>query len=460
MNTQTIAFIANVGSRDVQVQNQPSLPRDSRPLGEMLWDNWDTIKNDITFPIMVKALEDVLKKHGRIDELVLFATDQEDAKYRHTDTVPFALLIERHLVEKQGEWIRPLIKNISIRKNPADYDSMLHFYQNELAKLAKHDLMYIEVTGGTPAMSFMLLWQGVELLGERAQPLYVLQDRSTPLNLNIGRELLIKTLVEDLKASFEAYQYPAILVLLDNRRTFLHETWPFFDVLYALVDFARHRFNFNFEQAEKSLESIQNHLEQLTTEQAKRIIHLYQDINTRNEAWLLREEIFATELDLEKHAYKDALTNVFAFQEGFLRMLVIQSGAKLVDDNRKLDKVWLDAHPELKKYLAEKNIDFNRNVTTFVFERILGFWAKTDPKLEEINSKIEQLKSLAELRNAAIHSHQGVSVDEINKQFKPGVNGIHDILRQLYKTLTDTSAGINPYKTINQLCIELIEANV
>jgi len=450
----TIAFVANVGSRDIIVDGRSNLPKDSRTLGEMILANWDAYKADLRLPILVKALESVINKHGEVAAIVLFASDQRDQTYRHTDTLPFAHIVQRHMREKYGQWIDERLSIVTIGDNPSDYDSMMKFYGDALKPLVIYDRIYTAVTGGTPAMSFMLLWHGVEVLGERAQPLYVLQERAIPNALNIGQTLLLKTVRDDIRASLKLYQYPSVYQLLMTHQTLLKEAKQLpYTTIVALVEYARLRFNFNFDLAQSALLGAESGVADSVKAEIDTILN---SISQRDERWLLREEIFSAELDLSNQAYKDALTNVFAFREGTLRLLALQQGVVLVD-NKKLDETWLNSVPGLADYLREKNVDVTRTMTRLIYERILDFLSKKNTSVKTLAQRVKAFEPLATIRNDSTHNHAGVSEKSIQAAYKGGVTAIAPELRDLYEAITNQPVGQNPFDVVNTLIQRLIE---
>lgn len=452
----SISFLANVGSRDVIVEGRANLPKDSRTLGEMILADWGQYRDDLHLPILVKALEAVIKKHSKVDHIVLFASDQRDKAYRHTDTLPFAQIVKQVLKERYGDWIETATEIITIADNPSDYDKMLHFYSEALQKLMQRfqsDIVYAAVSGGTPAMSFMLLWQGVEMFQQRIQPLYVIQERPLPLQLNIGQMLLMNAILSDIRRSIQVYGYSAAKQLLSAHEGLLDRLLPTYRAVCSIVEYSYQRLNFNFEAAEGALLGAESGLD---ARFVPRIDSLIDSIRNRDSRWLLREEIFGAEIDFRTHAYKDALANVFAFREGLLRWLALHEGVQL-EDNRKLAPEWLKSQPELRAYLQEKNIDLNRNVTTFVFERILGFLAKQNPALKTLTDRIERFEKLSKIRNDAIHNHAGVSINDVSREYNGSVEDIIHDMRDLLEQITNTDIGDNPYDTINALILDLIE---
>lgn len=458
----TVAFVANVGSRDIQVVDAASPPKDSRTLGELILKDWDTMRTKIRMPILVKALEAVLKKHQQIDQIMLFATDQTDGQYRHTDTYPFAQVIQRYLAEnydaayqqRYGETLSSRVTIEPIAANPADYDQMMHYYGGALAKLDDFPTVYLEVTGGTPAMSFMLLWQGVEVLRQRAHPLYVLQERSLPVSLNIAQTLTLDALRDDVLDSVRAHQYFAAQKLLDRNLPFLQRHLRHINAAYALVRYANHRYNFNFEEAEGVLLGAEVGL---PPDWAEAVSALAEEVAARNPHWLLQEELYGIEVDLRVGAYKDALANIFAFLEGLLREVASARGVRLTPDNRMLDPDWLQTVPDLQAYLERKNIDLSRTVTTFVFERALGFMAKTDPALADLQARIQAFDALKKARNDAIHHHRGMSEEMIGALYNGGTALLLADLQQLYRDALGAGAAPNPYDRVNALVTALLE---
>lgn len=448
----TIAFIANVGSRDVQVAGEETT-KESRRLGETILADWDTHRSRVQLPILGKALEYVIKKHQMIDSIVLFATNQRDSTYRYSDTLPFAQIIKRYLIETYGDWVDDALAIVEINENPSDYDAMMRFYEHELTAFQGVDQTYIEVTGGTPAMSFMLLWQGVDKLGQRARPLYVLEQIRKPRALNVGLKLLASTLDTALKRSIDVYQYNAALQLLDANQELLRDHWRHFEAIAGLLDYARQRLNFNFELAENALFGLDR---SLGSSDGERVLRLADEIAERDEAWVLREEIFGAEIDFRTGTYKDAVTNVFAFREGLLRYYAARADVPVID-GKNLDLGWLDTQPDLKKYLEDKKVRVDGAITTFAYQRILGFLAKSDPAIDAVLQQIASFEKLADIRNTAIHSHSGVALPLIENAYPGGVDAILAQMRQLYETVSGQRVASNPYDGINDLIVDLLE---
>jgi len=450
----SVWFLANVGSRDVQVEERSDLPRESRVLGDLILSDWEGFKGQLKLPILMHALEWVLRQEGQesLEGVVLFASDQRDERYRPSDTLPFAQIIARVIAEGYPA-LAQRVRIVPIQDNPSDYDAMHRFYAAALREFEQAHKAYLEVTGGTPSMSFMLLWHGIDVLGERAYPLYVARDQARPRNLTIGRDLKARELIADVRLALRGYQYRAVQNMIEQGQALLSEMLPqHFRGLQSLVRFALARYNFSFDVAERALSQIERELQ---GEAQREALALAEDISRRDERWLLREEIYAAELDFLNQAYKDALANVFAFREGALRLLAIQRGVVL-QEGRKLDANWLASQPELAEHLRSKDIDVKRNVTTFVFERILDFWGRSDDSLKKLSAAIKPFEELSKLRNSATHNHDGVSEADIAQAYPGGVEAVLAGMREIYQNLSGVLPPPNPYDILNALIDRLL----
>lgn len=464
----SVLFIANVGNRDVQISGRSDLPREARLLGQQLLDEWPAVADSLELPILVKALQWVAKKHGApADRVVLVASDQQDEKYRLSDTILLAEVIARLLREheKWNSLAKPeAISIVRADQSPADYDYMLHVYGTLMKQVAAeqiYDQVYLAVSGGTPAMASMLMFQGIRAFGERALPLYVTPHHAMPISLDIGQKLTLDALIEDLGRNVKDFQYRAALSLLTKARCkLLLREWSRvkLEALTAVLRYATQRFNFNFEEAEKAIFGADRGL---PAPFATRIHRLADDLRARDEVWLMREEIYGAELDFYLGAYKDGLNNVFAFREELLRQLAVRHGAHLIETEKgdMLAEAWLKREPDLEEYLRSKNINPKRTATTYVFEHILGFRAETMPDLAEFLDEITELKKLADLRNKATHQHAGVSQSTLVDAFGGEIGALLQHMWALYNRFTgEDKPAANPYDAINALILDLIQA--
>jgi len=263
-----------------------------------------------------------------------------------------------------------------------------------------------------------------------------------------------------LERNVKDFQYRAALSLTKARRKLLLREWSpvKFDALTAVLRYATQRFNFNFEEAEKAIFGADRGL---PPQFASRIHALADELQARDEMWLMGEEIYGAELDFYLGAHKDALNNVFAFREELLRQLAIRHGARLIETPKgdELDRDWLQTEPKLEKYLRSKNINPERTATTYVFEHILAFRTETILDLQGFLDEIQKLKTLADLRNKSTHRHAGVSKASIENAFGGEISALLQHMWALYNRFTGTDKPTaNPYDAINALILDLIQA--
>lgn len=469
----TISFVANVGTRDVQLKEHPGQPKDPRTLGDMILTDWEKYRGSLAMPIVVKALETVVNRHGPIYRIALFASNQPNADYRHTDTLPFAKIIKRHLMDIY-KWAEAALEIIEIQQNPSDYDGMMHFYESALQRFGEDEIVYAEVTGGTPAMSFMLLWQGVEVLQEKVQPLYVLQESVMPRSLNIGQRMMLNTTLDDLNDSLDTYQYFAARRLLETNEKLLRRFWNnSYDAIHAVVEYARSRMNFNFE---KALEALFQQDRNVQPSQAQRIIQLADDIRHRDAAWMLSEVYFTAQISFETGAYADFLGRAFRLSEGLTEFFVEQwldvsvetvfeieysekFGRQVARKMRILPE-WISKNPDLQSQFERERIDSSRDVNRHILLALAAYLAGEDDKRKNTVRRLRRFGELGDYRNQMpfAHGFAGVSLERLKELY--GTKKDDEMLwhlRGLVGLVTGDMPKESPYDTINSLIRDLIE---
>ncbi|NTV62657.1 MAG: hypothetical protein HGA65_03845, partial [Oscillochloris sp.] len=229
-------LLANIGTRDVQLDSYDDLPPELvNPKSGMLIprragayfrqpEQFSRWLPHLRLPMIEKALRLIAPKPDASLRIILFATDQPESVkefYRDSDTIFFAELIRAVLIERYTQIGLPK-KQIEIRltdSNPGDYDQMHDFYKKSLPGVADRkpvpNPVYLLIAGGTPQMNTMLLLIGTEIFGPGAQPLYVSQELDRALNLDTTRLLYRQALQRNLDVILKAYAYSSALKLLD-----------------------------------------------------------------------------------------------------------------------------------------------------------------------------------------------------------------------------------------------------
>jgi hypothetical protein len=276
--TRTVKLLfCNVGSSDLDRAPLEELNRlNERERARRILAAWETYAPRLRLPIIGKALRYVLNQPGDLARLVLIASDQGDtppddpylAELWGKDTCGTAQVIRRALAAGCDGLPALAAERIDIwtiadrhgrERDPSDYDGVRRFFERRLPDMARAfptATVYLEVTGGTPAMTTGLLVAGSEVWGARATALYVHPRYALPQTLNTTTRLLAAPLRAALRANASTFDYDAALRLLrDHRSAIADRLIPGADqVLEAVLDHARCRFNFDLRGARRALE--------------------------------------------------------------------------------------------------------------------------------------------------------------------------------------------------------------
>lgn len=411
-------------------------------------------------PLIDKTLAWIVTSDVEIDHVVLFIS--QDHPYGNDEGYPadFAAFITDYVDRAIAELGPEEIEMMLVEEETTDYDIMLKFYQEKLSDFADYNEIYMEVTGGTAAMSFVLLWQGITQFGERVTPLRVSPAHDEPLPLDIGRLLLLDHEYDDYKDLIALYQYHAAFRVLENNKGLFHRYWRYFDAIRAVTKHARQRINFNFEEAETSLRDTKATLPKPFRDRLEGFIT---DLDERDDAWILREEIYATAIALDNGEFKDALTSIITFREGLMRAYVVKLGIPLRANNRKFDKDWL-ANPSvwrnLHGYVTKRlRLDETSWLNTRELDKILEYLGQGDDAIKVICDRIDQFNKLSTIRNNAIHHFKGVSEASIDETFPQGYDAIIPEMHSLYTYVTERPVRVGYYDEINAFILDLIVAS-
>jgi len=407
----------------------------------------------LQIPVIDKALTWIENVNVDIDHIVLFISADDPHNDLPANETSVGDLISRYVDNITSSLGPDQIEMVTVEQETANYDSMLAFYSETLQRFDVYDAIYMEVTGGTAAMSFVLLWQGIALFADKVSPLYISADHDTPLSLDIGNALQLEAILDDYQDLIEIYQYHAALQVLDTHAALCKKYWPHFDAIYAVTKHARQRINFNFEDAESSLRGLKD---TLPTQFLGKLQDFIVDLDERDAAWILREEIYATDFAIRNGAFKDALTSIITFREGLMRYYVIALDVPLIDENRVIEPGWLAKKHGLRDHLKHWNIDPKRWLTSKGLDKILEYKAKFNREIKQVCDKIDQFNKLGNLRNQAVHHHGGVSPAMINDHFPGGINAIVPEMHDLYRSVTQRPIRADYYDDINRFILDLI----
>ena len=487
-------LICNVGNSDLAIpvtslsETLQQQARD-RQLSERgraaeVLQNFEQLLPDIELPLVRKALRHVEEQQGRgPDRVILFASNQQEPpdtspELYNKDTITTAEVIRRVLSERYGInsehvtiWC---ITDEQSRNNPADYDGVLRSMERQLRELHQSEptaRCFLEVTGGTPAMTTSLLIAGTKVLGKQAIPIYITQNSEMAYSLNTGRTLLQHTVLEVLLSDLEIYSYASAVKTFENHADLFDFQSPGIQrLISALLNYANQRLNLDLTSCRRSLNGVDG-VEggRFRTD----VSRLYDEVVREDPLWLLREVFFGAKIKFDRGEFADFIGRIFRFQEGCLRYLVERGGAQFADvQGRNFEQAWVDAQPKLAKKLTYEGVvryDVNRVRLTKVAEYLADERGSADEKA--ICADLRKIDALANLRNRTqiAHGFTGLSRQvladhfSLTEQQRKGqrhappedADRIVETLLSIYTAISSSPPDISPFDGINQLIKKL-----
>ena len=322
-------------------------------------------------------------------------------------------------------------------------------------------------------MAAMLLFKGIEHFQAQAHPLYINEYDAMPTSLNVGRRIMLNSLVSDIQLSIGVYQYHAALRLVDENADFLRQTLPHYDALRGVIAYARARLNFDFTAAENALFGMDL---DASSEHAREIHHLVNDITERNrtEDWLLREVLHTAEISFRTGAYADFLGRAFRLSEGLTDAAVDRWAVdnpfelKQEKNNRGetystkvISETWLDKHVDAWEFLDKRKIDLELGITRRTLLALAEYFAGNNSTRLQVIKYLNRIDELGSYRNQMpfAHGYAGVSLELLKERYK--TNRDDEMLRNLkwlYEQCTGQPPGPNPYDAINAVILDLVQA--
>ena len=473
-------LICNIGSRDVDWDALPELkPLSQRERGARLLAETQLYAPRIALPLIGKALRHA-QRQGEISQVVLIASDQgaeptdkTALKNWQSDTLYVAQMVAQVITRGDG-WAAIPAERITIwligqddgRTDPSDYDLVRAFFERRLpALVVQHPVgpVFLEVTGGTPAMTTGLLIAGSEVFGERAQALYIQERSELPATLNTSRRLAAGPLRAALKTHTVNYAYDAALSLLHQQQATVTERLRpgAGEVLEAVLDYARCRYNFDFPRARRAIEGGVDRAGD--GRWRSDLLTLHGAITQPNRTTLLAEVYHGAAARYITAAYADFLTQVVRFQENAFRALCLDRGAKFLDRNNqpldygsKVDRAWAQE----QCFQLYNNNDATGRVMLQKLASHLA--AQRGENIEQTLHALSAFDKLAYLRNELIHGFNGVHKLDLARRFggeKASESAADTILPHMatcFQQVAGRGPGDSPYARITRMIDDLL----
>lgn len=503
----TVLFLANVGSSDIRLSDPSLLPPDlqdrkhaARLVGDAILTDFDRYADALQFPLIGVCLAWLLEREGISEDdlhIHLFASDQEpppitpEAEYSK-DSLPFARVIERYLIRHGVPYTywrrfagRPLEKKQRLRLpsrqihihpiegNPADYGNMLETFTRELSSLRDHvgvgDRTYLEVTGGTPAMTSMLTVAGVDVFARQTRTLYVERGADRPYAVGIGRRFFARQAQAALREQLRVFAYGAARAAVDREGDLIATDVEDQALIRALLEYADRRLAFDFERAREALHRASAYA---AGRLQAHIRHRQRELARRDSAALLGELTHSTRVKYQLGDHADFTQRIFRFQEGCFRHLSESMGLQYrKQDERYADPQWQHRVPGLRQFLEDYTsplgekygpIDLDRwELNRISLGAIVDFFvARGEPwaHLVEPVRELHRLSSVAHLRNRGLagRGFEGIGRSDLEDAFGQNPNQIVPLVEEIYEAIFTAELGENPYEALNQLILSFL----
>lgn len=486
-----VVLLANVGNSDVLLTDKTLLLDKkeegyrwrSRELGEELRDNFIKYAKSIQVPLIEPTLK-WIAQHGNCEikdvHLFLFASDQDQRltpeNERQKDTAPYAQVICEYL-NRQWQMPKKQVQIIKIPGNPADYTNALDFHQKTLTdireRLPADARIYMEVSGGTPAMTAMLILMGVEVFGQDVITLYMDRDSDLPYQIGVAEALFARKTREILRNQMNLYAYSVarqtvmksgrLLTSDENRR----------DLISKLLGYADRRLAFDYKRAGEELQGCY-----IVGKHQAQIRYWQRELAERQTSHNLAELIHSAQIKLSQGEYADFTQRLFRFQEAILRYMAEQMGIEYGKDTAYLSDTWRSKQAGLDAYLksyqrgadgkilssgnSPLEVDTKRTLNRYSLGAIVDYFIQQPgwTHWQGTTEKIFRLSSVADLRNKGIagHGFEGISRKDIEDAYGDNSEQLIAHLKEIYNDVFPEAAiGDNPYDTINKLILDLIE---
>jgi hypothetical protein len=455
-----LLLISTIGNRDLTLDGS-LLPREefrdrTAELLEQCRRERAAVLGRLQAPILEPVVRWVLRQHTeppgpsrpepRRPQLCVYlvATDQpETTPQRVSDTLHAAALLREWLADRFKAHGLQSTKFWTYQSNPADYDEAYRYFQElerqrSFPDSGDFDIVYLNPTGGTPALTFGLLTVVLPFYGARAVVLYLPNGRDLPIRLNVGQQFRRAQLLDDVATQLDQWEFGRAAELLQRAGVPGH--------LAALTRALAYRLNFDFTLALRTIEHevippSSGALRSAAIAQQEQLARLRDHAEALHNAVvprpdcyppLLRELYVNTLLTWEAGRYADFLARAFRFEEAALRWAVeetlhLPTGSAKQPRGSALPAFveGIEGDPELLQHAQSpyegRKLDYRRAPTRDLLRHLLDTpRLRSDPTAQQVKTLTDRLRRLSELRNMSIvaHGFKGVSREAIEHAYE------------------------------------------
>lgn len=391
-------------------------------------------------------VRDLLKQQYQIRRVILLYTQDLAQKAQDTkDWLNSELGLNLDIID-------PIVVSEELSNDPVNFYLAVQEARKGLEYaqpfLSKQNRLEFNASSGTPVMK--TAWGILQAAGYAPQS-SIWQVRN-PREQKEGQSRVFQTNVDTVKNEFDFqvlarqiqdYNYSGALVTLETSNL----STP---LIQGLLQYGHYRLGFNFDQAFNAIQS-------LTTYINRQFINEIGQLRQKNQLAFLKEVYFKSVIELKNKQYADFLTDVFKFQEGFLKYLL---QTKLANHSIKWPKTYNETEwfwqqiqqidgGKLCQYFEKTNsrgLPFKGFPSRYNMIDMLEYYQESP----SLMLPLKELNGFCEDRNQSMHNFAGVSEQAVEDA---GIilKNMRQILQQKVELQTE-----NPFNVLNQTICDLL----
>ena len=477
-------LLANIGNSDLELDRSllPQSDRMPRAMGEAVKSDFERYRSSIKLPLLLPALERVkAQEHCQLVDinLYLFTSNQKqalvDVDNWEKDTHPVGEAIQLYF-NRVLQIPKKQIFLSAIEGNPADYANALAFHQRTLTQLGAElpaDLpVYLEVSGGTPAMTAMLIVMGAEVFGDRVTTLYVDRGSSAATEVGVARSLFARKTREAMRSQLRLHAYSAAQRTLEDSGSVISRDEGQRDLIRCLLGYADRRLAFDFKRAVEELSAAHS-----IGEMQAQITFWVRELETGGTQKNLEEVIHSAVVKAEQGEFAELTQRLFRFQEATLHHMAEVAGVAFGNRSENLSESWLKGQTGLEAYLAKYRrarngdmllpeqsaiaVDVKRSLNRYSLGAIVEYFAQSGSRVEwqPVLEDIFRLSHAADLRNRGIagHGFDGISRADLEVAYGDSIETLLEDLRSIFDSVFGQPPGESPYARLNAMVEQLLD---
>ncbi|KHD34262.1 hypothetical protein NL50_17710 [Clostridium acetobutylicum] len=413
-------------------------PNNFRKLTSKLLEYYPKGIECIDFPIIKSIIKKVQMEleNQQLQKIILIVTDQNDTKCNKKDTIYLGEIIKKLSIDKKLEKeLNKSMENVEIvtcctKSNPADYDEMIRFYDEELREEYDSDVIFLNITGGTPAMTFGLLYNTSINASYSVKPFYTKQNTNTSVKLNICETFRKDDDKSRICEFITKNDYMAAKILLEKYSEKYEVSKKKYQTALNMVKAAHARIQFDFENASKYI----NKAEDYDSESrfvCDKFIYYIKELQNKKNIYLLNELKNNAIYEYKNGAYTDFLGRIFRLQEAIYRYILIKEN--VLEENKKSGKIQRTREEKFRYNDNKPKIDIK-----YMSDKLREILAQESKEYELYNycTKMDKLK---QIRNNSVlaHGYEGVSKGKIDDEIGDTIQFLNTLLLK-YKKVFNT----------------------